>query len=272
MRIARGPLAIVLIVVAAITSTPASAGASSSLLCQGFTQCEKRGYTHDGYRGVQKQSFWNMKSGTNCTNYVAYRVTKDRLVARPPGTNDASTWGAAARAAGVTVTSKPRVGDVAWWKANAGKSGKKGHVAIVERVRKDGSIVVSEDNMNKTFAWRSVRKGSSWPSGFVRYPTSDGSPSGRLDGTSAGDGTVSVRATASEPDRWAHPVTYLVTVGAPRGEDPVESFTFTTSYYSMQWTRSVKAQGKHTVYLYGLNTPGTKGEDRLLGRGTVTIR
>lgn len=273
MRYAHWPALISMLIGMAIWSAPTSAEAAGrTVLCKGYTQCAAKGYTHGGYAKVRARSFWNMTPGRSCTNYVAYRLTKNRLVARPPGTDAARTWGDAARKAGVTVTSRPRRGDVAWWKAGKGLAGPKGHVAVVERVRADGSIVVSEDNMNRTFMWRIVRRGSQWPSGFVRYPTSDGSPSGALLSMNADGGVVTVRGSASEPDRWGRGVRYTVALGAPLDRGPAETFSFTSSYYTFRWTRTVLVRGPLRAYLYAHNTAGTRGADQLLGAVDLDVR
>lgn len=277
MRIAHWPaltsMLVGLLVGTALISVPSTADAAArTVLCSGYSQCAATGYGHGGYASARHRSYWNQTPGRSCTNYVAYRLTKNRLVARPPGTGAARTWGTAARAAGLRVsTTGPRVGDVAWWKAGKGLAGAKGHVAIVERVRKDGSVVVSEDNMNRTFLWRIVRKGSGWPSGFIRFPTSDGSPAGVLEGFEAADGIVTVRGSASEPDRWGRALTYTVALGAPLDAGPTETFTFSTAYYRFTWRRTVDTRGPVRAYLYAHNTDGTAGSDQLLGAATLEV-
>lgn len=276
MRIAHWPTVISMVIGVVIFGIPTSADAARTVLCTSYAQCKAKGFTDGGYGSVRSTSYWNQTPGRNCTNYVAYRLTKNRLVARPPGTDAARTWGRAARAAGIPVrTYLPRRGDVAWWDAYKGYSGAKGHVAIVERVRADGSIVVSEDNMNGTFMWRVVRRGSAWPSGFVRYPTSDGSPSGLLESMRSEDGKVSVSGMASEPDRWGKEVDYTVALGAPldaaNGVRPVETFSFSTVYYKFTWRRTVQTRGPVRAYLYAHNTERTRGKDTLLGVATLDL-
>lgn len=276
MRIAHWPTVISMLIGLAIFGIPQSADAAGTVLCTSYARCRAQGYTDGGYGSARATSYWNQVPGRNCTNYVAYRLTNARLVARPPGSDAARTWGPAARAAGLRVKSwAPRRGDVAWWEANRGYAGAKGHVAIVERVRKDGSIVVSEDNMNATFMWRVVRRGSGWPSGFIRYPSSDGSPSGVLTSMRADDGVVRVTGAASEPDRWGAPLDYTVALGAPldapNGVQPVETFSFSTAFYQFRWLRTVRTRGPVRAYLYAHNTAGTRGQDTLLGVATLDL-
>jgi hypothetical protein len=86
-----------------------------------------------------------MDAGHNCTNYVAWKLITNG-VARPrtnPG--DASTWAINAYSDGFVVDATPTVGAVAQWDASTGGYGAQGHVAYVEKVNGDGTIVVSED-------------------------------------------------------------------------------------------------------------------------------
>ena len=64
---------------------------------------------------------------------------------------------------------QPRVGAVAWWKANVPGAGSAGHVAYVERVISSTEIVISEDSWGGDFHWRKLSKGPGWPSGFIHF-------------------------------------------------------------------------------------------------------
>lgn len=253
--------------------TPAEAAGGNSTICKGFKGCVNEERSHAGYGAEYRQSFWNMRAGHNCTNYVAYRLTHGRLVARPPGANDAGSWGAAARAAGAKVSRSPRVGSVAWWKPKYNGASSLGHVAYVEAVKSDGSIVVSEDNLRGQFMWRKlVKSGGAWPSGFIEFNESNGSPSGALLwATGTAGGVLSLSGTSNEPDVGAGDRTYLVTVGGPREAAGVESFEFTTPFFRFIRTKTLKTRGTAEVYIYAINTPGTAGADALLGQSTVTI-
>ncbi len=276
MQIARLPTRAVGALVAAIiivSALPAEA-APSTTLCKGFRDCVEEGRSHAGYAPVHRQSFWSMRSGHNCTNYIGYRMTHGRLAARPPGADDAGTWGSAAKKAGIPVGKRPTVGSVAYWKPNHHGASAGGHVAYVEAVRSNGSIVISEDHLGGTFMWRVLRKSSSaWPSGFIRFPESDGSPEGafhwlRPDGV----GRIRLSATSGDPDAPAGARRYLVTVGGPRGAAGVETFTFRTRHFRFERLKTLSTRGTTTVHLYALNTPGTEGSDALIGSRRVTIR
>lgn len=259
-----------------ITGTGAAqAGtASSATLCTGFTQCLVAGRSDFGYAAVHRLSFWTMVAGHNCTNYVAYRLTHGRTVARPPGTAGAATWGGAAREAGVPVDDRPKVGDVAWWGANQRTAGSGGHVAHVEQVRSDGSIVLSEDSLGGSFRWRHLTRASaSWPSGFIHYPVSDGTPLGRfLSASSPTAGKLDFWGTSGDPNVLRGGLGYLVTLGGPRGAEGVERFTFATPYFRFHRVKTVATRGLTKMYLYALNATGTPGVDTLLGVRDVIIR
>jgi surface antigen len=272
-RISRlvGAIVATLLGAATLTLAPA-AQASSTTLCTGSIPCLLLGHSDAGYALVSVASYWNQTPGHNCTNYVAYRLSHGgRLVARPPGTGSAWTWGEAARTAGVPVDDSPTVGAIAWWPAS---SSTPGHVAYVEEVMSDGSVLVSEENLTSDFKWRHMTRGTGWPSGFIHYPKSDGSPSGVFTSVSSDvAGQIEFWGTSSDPDGGSVLLPkYLVTLGGPRGTAGIESFTFSTGYFNFHRIKGVSRRGKTTMYLYALNTPLTSGKDVLLGSRPVTIK
>lgn len=258
--------------VVGVGATPAQA-ASGSTICKGFKDCARHHRGSAGYASVFRQSFWNMRPGHNCTNYVGYRLTHGRLTDRPPAANDAGTWGAAARAAGIPVNRTPRVGAVAYWRSGYHGASSGGHVAYVEAVRKDGSIVVSEDNLGGSFRWRKIKKSSrSSPSGFIHFPSSDGSPAGTmLWARPEAPGKIRLSGTAGEWDVPTGQRRYTVSVGGPRGTAGAETFTFSSPFFRFERVRTLSTRGATTIYVYALNTPGTAGTDTLLGTAAVTI-
>jgi len=235
--------------------------------------CLLAGRSDGGYTAVSILPYWNQVTGHNCTNYIAYRLTHGgRMVARPPGTAGAATWADAARAWGVPVNNVPAVGAIAWWPAGVPGS-PTGHVAYVEQVMSDGSILVSEDSLGGDFDWRQLTPGTGWPSAFIHYPPSNGTPQGVFTSvTSTVAGQIDFWATSADPDNALLEPGYLVTLGGPRGTPGVETFSFTSPYFTFHRIKTVKTRGPTTMYLYALNTLLTAGSDVLLGSRPVTIR
>jgi surface antigen len=258
-----------LLLAGSLLTVPQPASASSQLLCRSFTQCSAQSRESFGYADAYLQSFWNMTSGHNCTNYVAFRLTHHgRLVARPFGTNSAHTWGQAARDAGVPVLTTPRKGDVAWW----GPDQSANHVAMVEAVHVDGSITVSEDNLSGDFQWRHLSRGAGWPSGFIRYPQSDGSPFGALSTLSAtGPGEFTFTGRATDPDSLQTNTRLLLSWGGPAGAPGSKQHTTGQVYPSWRLRSVFITRHKTTLYVYALNNYGTRGTSRVfLGSRSVS--
>lgn len=116
-------------------------------------------------------------------------------------------------------------------------------MAYVERVLRDGTVVVSEDNMNRTFMWRRIPKGAHYPRAFIRYPRSNGSVSGRLTSVKADDGRLTIEGSAGEPDRQGRAVRYEVTVGAPRSGQPIDRYRFESPHFVFRHWRSTRVTG-----------------------------
>lgn len=148
-------------------SAPAQA-ITSGYICTGYTACKDAGYPNAGYAANNDKMYWQMYSGHNCTNYVAYRMIRAGMPNVRPwtGGGNATHWG---REMADITDQTPRVGAVAWWKANVPGAGSAGHVAYVERVISPTEIVISEDSWGGDFHWRKLSKGTGWPSGFIHF-------------------------------------------------------------------------------------------------------
>ena len=74
-----------------------------------------------------------------------------------------ANWGAAAAAAGIAMDDTPALGSLAWWSANGG------HVAYVEQLNGDGTVQISEMNVDyhNSFDFATLQRGVRWPSGFI---------------------------------------------------------------------------------------------------------
>jgi surface antigen len=143
--------------------------ARSAYLCYGYQSCRDAGMPNAGYAQNNKSMYWRMYAGHNCTNYAAYRMVKSGLPNERPwsGGGNATYWGTSVPR---LTDDTPRVGAVAWWKANTGPAGSAGHVAYVERVVSADQIVVSQDSWNGDFSWATITRGSgNWPSGFIHF-------------------------------------------------------------------------------------------------------
>lgn len=97
-------------------------------------------------RGAANEiSYWGMGAGHNCTNYVAWKLISNGVTRPNIGLGDAGEWAGSAVSNGVKVDSVPAIGAVAQWDAYADNVGMYGHVAYVEKVNGNGTILVSED-------------------------------------------------------------------------------------------------------------------------------
>jgi len=141
---------------------------TSGYLCTGYTPCKNAGYGNSGYAANNDKMYWRMFSGHNCTNYVAYRMVRAGLPNVRPwsGGGNATNWGTEMRE---ITDQQPRVGAVAWWRANVPGAGSAGHVAYVERVISPTQIIISEDSWGGDFHWRKLVKGTGWPTGFIHF-------------------------------------------------------------------------------------------------------
>ena len=157
-------MVLIVLFCAALMTPVRAADAGSSVLCTGYTSCSSKGYSHAGYSSAQHTSYWRMYTGTNCTNYVAYRLVKTNGMPneRPrSGVGNARDWGTTMSS---ITDATPNVGSVAWW----GRTGN--HVAYVEKVVSSSEIWVSESNWSGAFDWRRITKsGSGWPDGFIHF-------------------------------------------------------------------------------------------------------
>jgi surface antigen len=141
-------------------------------LCHGYTSCRSQGFSDAGYRRHRSASFWRMYTGSNCTNFVAYRLVQAGLPNERPMADagrlarhlDAYRWGLVY----ASITDHhPTVDSVAWWSHR----GRRGHVAWIETVNHDGSLTVSEDSASGNgFDWRRITRGAGWPTGFIHFP------------------------------------------------------------------------------------------------------
>jgi surface antigen len=98
----------------------------------------------------------------HAADYIAWRfferdVAFSATMAGPNGTaarfGDPATWATHAAGLGFTVDSVPRPGAIAQWNAGEQGAGGAGHVAYVEQVSPNGTVVVSEFDWNVEYGY-----------------------------------------------------------------------------------------------------------------------
>lgn len=152
------------------SSTPAYAAAGTQIAARDYgypypaaPDCDE---TPGSMRGCSADK-WGFFQG-QCVSWVAYRlnslsgVPMSNLTYKGQHWSGAFNWGAAARRAGIRVDSTPKRGSVAWYS---------NHVAFVERVNANGSVLISEmnhDNHNG-FALTTISRSYRWPKGFIHF-------------------------------------------------------------------------------------------------------
>jgi surface antigen len=85
-----------------------------------------------------------------CTSFAAWRLNQDGIEFHNwylgQHFSDAHTWDNAALAAGLSVNTTPRQGDIAVWEAGVAGASGYGHVAYVAGVNNDGTVLVEDYN------------------------------------------------------------------------------------------------------------------------------
>ncbi|HEY9829676.1 MAG TPA: CHAP domain-containing protein, partial [Stenomitos sp.] len=119
--------------------------------------------------------FWQAGYGPpNCTWYAYGRMRQLGYSKAALNTmlGNAGTWDNTA-GNGASVIYTPQAPCIAVWEAGVGYAGSVGHVAVVERVNADGSILISESNWptGNLYQTRTVRPNTVyWPSKFITAP------------------------------------------------------------------------------------------------------
>ena len=131
-------LAAVLVAAAVVMTGPATGpAAAQTTICSGVSirdvqKCDP------GWAANMHFMHWNMYSGHNCTNYVAYRLKRDGVPQPGYRLGNADTWAPNAKRHGVLVDGKPEVGAVGAWPGRR-------HVVYVEEIGPN-YLITSEDN------------------------------------------------------------------------------------------------------------------------------
>lgn len=177
------------VVTETVAAAPAAAKSAKAPMSQAKWSCYKKYskacVTRFGYTGKSTWGYPKDKYGNNCTNYVAFRLSKDKK-SNPGNLGNAKQWAVSAKKKKLTVSKTPSVGSVAQW-----TSGGYGHVAYVDWVSSDKKTVyVSESGYGVTglpsMTGRSVlRKGKKnigpdsklgWPANFITFKKATSNP------------------------------------------------------------------------------------------------
>jgi surface antigen len=172
MQLAVTLLAVLVGAIAMMAVAPvANAASGETLLCKDYGF----GCAGGGFSGQQTWGYPVDSNGHNCTNYAAYRLSKNGAP-NPGNLGYAKDWDANARAKGFTVNGTPAVGAVAQWEPNTGHSSNLGHVAYVEEVGSN-HIVITEDNygLGYTAKYKITKGSAAWPSNFLHIKDVGGS-------------------------------------------------------------------------------------------------
>jgi hypothetical protein len=151
-----GVAALAVVVALARVVTPAAP--TANVTSAGSVAAEEHLYPYEGTTRVGPWGFTTRHAG----DYIAWRFFERDVTfsATMPGPNgaaaafgDPTTWATQAAGIGFKVDTVPRAGAIAQW--NAGEQGARGagHVAYVERVNADGSVVVSEFDWSGDFGY-----------------------------------------------------------------------------------------------------------------------
>ena len=256
-----------------VAGQPDAGAAASQVICQGFDTCQSRGYSHQGYKTAKSRMYWNMYSGVNCTNYVAYRMIQNGGSATRPaqlkaGKGNATYWGTS-----FGYNQTPMVGAIAWWKANSPGAGSAGHVAYVEQVVSATEIVVSESNYGSEFDWRRITSSGPWPTGFIHYKDVALKATAAPTVTGAAKVGVTLRATTGS---WAPTGTYSYQWYAGGAPVPgATAATFTPAAAQVGNSMQVRVTASRASYVAGASTssptaPTAPGTQTVVSRPAIT--
>ncbi len=238
-------------------------------LCVGYSACATKN-GRIGYQSVRSGSFWSQHPTKYSTNYVAYRLTHEgRRTARIPG-KTAAQWRDGARTAGVPITGLPKAGAVAWWPNDPVSGSAAGHVAYVTKVGAD-SVTVAEVRPGSRYAVTTY-SGAAYPRGFLHFPRSDGSPTGKVSITPTTRAkSLRLKGYVTDPSRYGKPVPIVVKV--TKGRKTVVLTPRQRSRFDLAMTvRSASMPtGKVTVRVYAKNVTGGGKKQVLLSRRTVKV-
>ena len=153
------------LVAGTLALTPSAARAETTL-CSGksFDETLK---CDPGWAVNMMFMHWRMYRGHNCTNYVAWRLTRDGVQEPNYLLGNARSWADRAKRHGVPVNSTPQVGAVGTWSG-------RNHIVYVEQVG-PGWLLLSEDSWSsKRYRRYIVYKGErNYPTKYIHFAGKD---------------------------------------------------------------------------------------------------
>ena len=148
--------------VAGVLSLTPSAAHAETTLCSGksFDQVMK---CDPGWAVNMMFMHWRMYRGHNCTNYVAWRLTRDGVQEPSYLLGNARSWADRAKRHGVPVSTTPQVGAVGAWPG-------RNHIVYVEQVG-PGWLLLTEDSWSsKRYRRYIARVGErNYPTKFIHF-------------------------------------------------------------------------------------------------------
>ena len=149
-----------------------------------------------GYTGASVWGYPVDGAGNNCTNYAAFRLSRNGA-SNAGNLGNAGDWASNAGAKGFAVNGVPAVGAIAQWNFGSAYAPQFGHVAYVEEVTAS-DIALSDSNwQGGSKRWRVSRGDRQWPSNFLHIRDVAGGvplpPSGRRPASDVnGDGRADI--------------------------------------------------------------------------------
>jgi surface antigen len=144
-----------------VTVIPSAAHAETTL-CVG-TDVKSTMKCDPGWGVNMMFMHWRMYRGHNCTNYVAWRLTRDGVPEPSYLLGNAVDWAGRAKSHGVPVDSTPEVGAVGAWSG-------RNHVVYVDQVGSDFLLLTEDSYSLKKFRRYLVYKGErNYPTKFIHF-------------------------------------------------------------------------------------------------------
>ena len=155
-------------VVLAALAVPAGAANAATMV----RECKTPGTSCVRFSGYAGNSVWGYpvsSRGTNCVNYVAYRLARNG-VRQQSTLGNGGSWATNASRRGFRVDKTPRTGAVAQWNYGSRYAPSYGHVGYVEEVT-SSYIVISDTSYGGGYSsrWRVPRGDANWPSNFIHF-------------------------------------------------------------------------------------------------------